>query len=204
MPEGGEPKLANRREHKKAAFVAGRTIGEKREHLETKRERAAAREKDKRKKRTHFILVTLSFIVLVGLLVALIVYFIHREIPTPEPATAPEPESVSSYEPTIEIVDDSVSTGGKIASRMKTYIGYLESDVKAYGYRPTKAVIPVGSIRQVNLYIDGCPGYFKTTIDRDAAVTAEDIDRILRYFSSQGITEFEYADVRIDGRAFWK
>lgn len=211
MPEGGndkeQPKLVNRHEHKKAVFVAGRTIGEKRERLETKRERAAAREKDKRKKRIHFIVVTAGFIVLIAILVVLIVYFLRQEVTTlePEPAVQPVVEQPSSSEPTIEIIDDSNPSGeGKISSRMKTYIGYLESDVRAYGYKPIKAVIPVGSIREVDLYIEGCSGYFKTTIDRDAAVTAEDIDRMLRYFAGQGIAEFEYVDVRVDGRAFWK
>ena len=65
MPEGGndkeQPKLVNRHEHKKAVFVAGRTIGEKRERLETKRERAAAREKDKRKKRRTLCAVSVYF-----------------------------------------------------------------------------------------------------------------------------------------------
>ena len=69
MSEGGEPKLANRHEHKKSAFVAGRTIGEKREHVETKRERVAAREKDKRKYRTRVITVSLIFLFILHFIV---------------------------------------------------------------------------------------------------------------------------------------
>ena len=44
------PKLVKRRDHKNSNFRAGRTIGEKREKLETKRERTVARKKDKQKR----------------------------------------------------------------------------------------------------------------------------------------------------------
>ena len=202
MPEGGEPKLANRREHKKATFVAGRTIGEKRERLETKRERAAAREKDKRKYRTRVITVSLIFVALIVILIILARIF--WPAPPEEPVVV-EPEPVITAEPTIEIVDESAkSTGGKITSRMNNYIGLLELDLKSYGLKPVRAVIPQGSIRQINFYLDGYTGYLKTTIDRGAGVTAEDADRMLRYLQGQGITDFEYIDLRIDGRAFWK
>ena len=202
MSEGGEPKLANRREHKKATFVAGRTIGEKREHVETKRERAAAREKDKRKYRARIITVSLVFIVLIVILIILARIF----WPTPpEEPIVVEPEPVVTAEPTIEIVDESAnSTGGKITSRMNNYIGLLEIDLKSYGLKPVKAVIPQGSIHQINFYLDGYTGYLKTTIDRDAGVTAEDADRMLRYLKGQGIADFEYIDLRIDSRAYWK
>ena len=41
------PELVKRRMHRKSTIVSGRTIGEKRERLETKNERAAARKKHK-------------------------------------------------------------------------------------------------------------------------------------------------------------
>lgn len=201
MPEGGEPKLANRREHKKSAFVAGRTIGEKREHLETANERAAAREKDKRRNRTRIIMVTLAFIAAIVILILLARALFPKP---PEEPIVVEPEPVITAEPTIEIVDESVSTGGKITSRMSNYIGLLELDLRSYGLNPVRAVIPAGSIRQVNIYLDGYSGYLKATIDRGAGVTAEDADRMLRYLQGQGIADFEYIDLRLDGRAYWK
>lgn len=204
MTKGGEeqPKLVSRREHRKSTIMSGRTIGEARERLETANERAAARKKDKRQYLLRILLVSLGFIVLVVILAALITIFIHQEA-APEPIT--EPEVIISTEPTIEIVDASASTtGGKITSRMRQFIGLLESDLRVYGYQPTQAVIPVDSIREVDIYIDGHQGFIKTTIDRGAGVTAEDIDRMLRYLEGQGITDFEYIDVRVDGRAFWR
>ena len=204
MEKGGEPKLVKRSLHRKSTIMSGLTIGAKREKLETKNERAAARKKDKQKYLVRVISVSLGFVVLLVILIVLAANFLHQEA---EPLSPEEitPEPVLSAEPTIEIVDASASaTGGKITSRMRNYIGLIESDLKSYNYQPIKAVIPTDSIREVDLYLDGYAGYFKTTIDRDAAVTAEDIDRMLRYLAEQGITTFEYVDVRIDNRAFWK
>ena len=42
------------------------------------------------------------------------------------------------------------------------------------------------------------------TIDRDSAISVEDADRMLRYLSGEGISDFTYIDVRIDGKAYWK
>ena len=44
-----QPQIARRSMNRKSTIKSGRTIGEKREHLETANERAAARKKDKRK-----------------------------------------------------------------------------------------------------------------------------------------------------------
>ena len=181
---------------------SGRTIGEARERLETKSERAAARKKDKRKNATRIIVVSLSFVGLVVVLIILAVNFFSRQgRETEQPAEVAE----QSYIPTIEIVDEDASaTSGKITGRMRTYIGTVESDLKALGLTPAKAVLPTGAIREVDFYLDGHPGFIKTTIDRDAAVTAEDTERMLRYLTDQGIIEFQYIDVRIPGRAYWK
>ena len=199
-PAGRAPKFGRH----SSKVVVGRTIGEKREKLETKNERAAARKKDKQKYYTRVITVSIGFIILIVVLIVLVVTFFHQET---KPLSLEEvtSEPVLSAEPTIEIVDASASaTGGKITSRMRNYIGLIESDLKGYNYQPVRAIIPTDSIREVDIYLDGYTGYFKTTIDRDAAITAEDIDRMLRYLAEQGITAFEYVDVRIDGRAFWK
>ena len=200
-----EPKLVSRRDHKKSAFQLGRTIGEKREHLETRNERAAARKKDKQKKTTRLILSIMGFVVLITILIILAKSFFDskREDTNMDAPNVVEP--TTSMEPTIEIVDESASaTGGKITNRMREYIGQIEADLKSYNITPLKAVIPRDAIREVDFYLDGYTGYVKTIIDRGAGVTAEDTDRMLRYLAGQGITDFEYIDVRIDGRAFWK
>lgn len=195
------PALARRRENRKSTIKSGRTIGEAREHLETANERAAARKKDKRKNRARIIFVTVIFLGLIIALICLYFIFIKKEDPI---ASIIEP-SEETFTPTAEIVDeDAHATGGKITSRMREYIGQAEADFKDLGYTLTKAVLPSGTIREVDFYLDGQPGYIKTTIDRGAAVSVEDADRMLRYLSEQGTTEFKYIDVRIEGKAYWQ
>ena len=202
MSEGGEPKLAKRSMHRKSTIMSGRTIGEKRERLETKNERAAARKKDKRKKTLRVSFTTIGFAILALILVIICLTFINTGKTEPINEVIEEP---TTYRPTIEIVDeDASSADGKITNRMTTYIGQLERDLRDLGYHPAKAVIPTGTIREVDVYLDGQSGFIKTTIDRGSAESAEDADRLIRYLAGQGITEFQYLDVRLPGRAYWK
>ena len=87
---------------------------------------------------------------------------------------------------------------------MNTYIARAEKDFRDLGYTPTKAIIPSGSIREVDLRLDGYTGFIMMTIDRGSAVSAEDADRMIRYLSGMGVSDFSYIDVRIDGKAYWK
>lgn len=204
MTEGGAPKLAKRSLNRKSTIMSGRTIGEKRERLQTANERAAARKKDKKKAARRVMFTIIGFLVAIGILVFFGWHFLNREQESIPTAIIDEPVS-TEYQPTIEIIDeDATAAEGKISSRMTTYIGQVERDLRDLGYQPVKAVIPSGSIREVNLYLDGYPGFVKMTIDRGSAVSAEDTDRLIRYLSGQGITEFQYLDVRLPGRAYWK
>ena len=197
---GEEPKLARRRENRKSSIKIGRTIAEKRERLETKSERAAARKKDKFKKNLRIVLTIIGFLVLIAVLLGL--YFSFRK-------TESELEELSRTEqvskPTIEVIDEAASTtGGRLTNRMLEFINQVSSDLRSYSITPTKAVVPAGSIREVDFYIDGYNGFLKTTVDRGAGVTAEDADRMLRYLNEQGKTDFNYIDLRISGKAYWK
>lgn len=194
------PELARRRENRNSTFKMGRTIGEKREKLETKNERNLARKQDKKRQARRLIFTILGFVALVALLVFLAFFFVGSGEPIPI-STA---KDTTSTEPTIEIIDEDVSAGGKITNRMTTYIARAEQDFRDLGYTPVKAVIPTGSVREVDFYLDGHSGFIKTTIDRDTAVSVEDADRMLRYLAEQGTTEFTYIDVRLPGKAYWK
>lgn len=194
------PKLANRRDNSRSSFKKGRTIGEQRERLETANERAAARKKDKKRQTLRVVFTILGFLALTIILVFLCFIFVNKE-QTPLQEAQIETSSVN---PTIEIVDEDTTAGGRITNRMKTYIGQAEGDFRDLGYTLVKAAIPINSIREVDFYLEGYPGFIKTVIDRNAAVSVEDADRMLRYLADQGITEFTYIDVRIDGKAFWK
>ena len=194
------PKLVSRRDHRNSNFKLGRTIGEKRERLETANERAAARKKDKLKKSLRVAFTIIGFIILVVILIGL--YFGFRGAKTQlDELNSPS----SQLDPKIEVIDEaSNSTDHHLSSRMVEYINQVATDLKELGLTPVKAVVPVDSIRTVDFYIDGYTGFIKTTIDRGAGVTAEDAERLIRYLNEQGINDFEYLDVRIDGKAYWK
>lgn len=194
------PTLARRSANRHSTIKAGRTIGEQREKLETANERELARQKDKRKSHFRVFFVSFGFIILAVILV--VVYFVFFRGGEDQPVVV-EPESI--YQPTIEIVDeDAAATSGKITSRMKDYIGQAEADFKALGYQPVRAVLPTGAVREVDFYLDGYSGFIKMIIDRGTAVSVEDADRLLRHLAGQGITNFEYIDVRLPHKAYWK
>lgn len=194
-----EPVLARRSANRHSYLKAGRTIGEQREKLETANERELARQKDKRKKHFRVFFVSAGFIILAAILAIIYFEFFHED---GRKATA-EVEDYT-YVPTVEIVDEDSAAGGEITSRMKDYIGQAEADFRSLGYQPVRVVIPTGTIREVDFYLDGYPGFIKMIIDRGTAVSVEDADRMLRYLASQGIAEFQYIDVRISGKAYWK
>lgn len=195
-----EPRLARRRANKHSKIKSGRTIGERREHLETKSERFAARKKVKNRQKLRVITTVFCFLAVFIVAVVFIINFIKQR----EENAAETVETVVSktFTPTIEIIDE--NNAGSITARMSEYIGQIEADFREKGLTPLKAVIPAGSIRGVNFYLDGVTGFIKTTIDRGAGVTTEDAERMLRYLTSQGISDFTYIDVRIDGKAYWK
>ena len=194
------PKLVKRRENRKSAFKLGRTIGEKREKLETANERQAARKKDKKKKALRVVITIIGFCLLAIILAVLFKSLINRDEPV-----AIDEEVTIDYSPTIEIIDATTNSSDiKISSRMTRYIGRAERDFRELGHNPIKVIIPSGTIREVDFYLENRPGFIKLTIDRDSAVSVEDADRMLRYLEDRGIESFEYIDVRIDGKAYWK
>ena len=201
------PTLARRKLNQHSTIRSGRTIGERRERLETRNERMAARKKDKKKAAWRIILTIVGFIALGGILVYLCFYLFRAEQPiqgSDTPTSVEETGNNEVLQPTIEVIDEDATAGSKISSRMNLYIAQAEQDFRDLGYTPVKAVIPTGAIREVDFYLDGYNGFIKTTIDRDSAITVEDADRMIRYLADQGTGDFEYIDVRIDRRAYWK
>ena len=226
-----EPKLARRRANRQSTIKSGRTIGEKRERMETANERRAKREKDKRKSRMRVISVSVVFVLMAVCLIVIYFLFFEQGDESGLPIATTEGNTLA---PTIEIVDEdsgkasqgsaenandenaslngensgassgSAGVSDHITSRMRDYIGQAEADFRDLGYNPVKAVIPSGSVRVVNFYLEGQPGYIKMWIDRDTAPSVEDADRLIRYLKTQGINEFQYIDVRLPYKAFWK
>ena len=202
-PKPEAPTLARRKMNRSSTIKSGRTIAEKRERLETANERSAARKKDKKKKKVRIFFTSFCFLALGAILVFLGYIFTSGQ--GTELSGDITESNNSNYPITIEVIDeDEAAAGGKITSRMKTFIGQAEKDFRDSGYTPTKAVIPTNSIREVDFYLDGYTGHVKTTIDRGSAVSVEDADRLIRYLKSQGTNDFTYIDVRIEHKAYWK
>lgn len=193
------PTLARRSANRHSTLKSGRTIGEQREKLETANERELARQKDKRKKHFRVFFVSIGFLLLAIVLIIIYFEFFHEDS---QPIFIPVEEA--TYTPTIEIIDEDASSDSKITSRMKDYIGQAEADFRSLGYNPIKVVVPAGTIREVDFYLENYTGFIKIFIDRPTAVSVEDADRMLRYLASQGITEFQYIDVRLPHKAYWK
>ena len=191
------PKLVSRRDNKKSTFRMGRTIGEKREKLETANERATARKKDKRRKATRVLMTLVAFLVLAGAVVILSLMFFGNE----KTQTADTHET-TLYEPTVEIVDEAGGEG--ISARMRAWIGQAEQDFRDLGYTPVRVVVPAEAIREVDFYLEGYTGFIKLIIDRGTAVSVEDADRMIRYLASNGTGDFTYIDVRVEGKGYWK
>ena len=192
------PKLVSRRENRKSNFKLGRTIGEKREKLETANERASARKKAKKKKALRIIFTVIGFAGLTILLVGIAKSFIDYG------GSLSYDDSYENLQPIVTITDENSSADNKITSKMRLFIVRAEKELRELGYYPTEVVIPNGKIREVDFYLDGQPGFIKMNIDRNPAVSAEDADRMLRYLEELGEDEFTYIDVRIDQKAYWK
>ena len=202
MEENNTPKPARRLANRKSTMKSGRTIGEKREKLETASERTAAHKKNKVKNSLRIFGTSIGFLLAaVVLVLVLLPLFRHDESDESITNTITTP-----LKPTIEIIDEAASATGEehLTSRMKEYIAQMEACLRELGYVPTKAVIPIGAIREVDFYLENQPGFIKTIIDRGSGVTAEDADRMIRYLASQGVEEYQYIDVRIEGKAYWR
>ncbi|MBR2998322.1 hypothetical protein IKF34_00880 [Candidatus Saccharibacteria bacterium] len=190
------PELVRRRENRRSNLVAGRTIGEKREKLETANERTAARKKAKQAKITRIVITTCGFLVLIGALVMLFRAF------TISGDTEIDSAQTESFAPTIPIEDE--ASGTNLSNRMKSYIGRAEKDLRDLGYTPIKAVIPASAIREVDIYLENPSIFVKMILDRETSVSAEDADRVIRHLSGEGVGDYTYIDVRVEGKAYWK
>lgn len=183
-----------------SSIQSGRTIAERREKLETASERAETHKKNRTKQILRVTFTVVGFVAAALGLVRLAILFF-----TPDGAN-PEPDTITVVpQPTIEVVDEAAGNSSSLTSRMKEYIGQAEIDFRDLSYNPSKAVIPQGSVREVDFYLEGYKGYIKMTIDRGTAVSVEDADRMLRYLKTIGqIENYTYIDVRIEGKAYWK
>ena len=181
-----------RRNDREQGIRRGQTIVAERERAESEVERLRIRKRKKRRKRRAII--TLSLLIAIGYLV---IYTYVRQWSRERVVVEP----TEKYVIKAEVVDeDSV---GFVSARAEEYIVQLEQDLTNYGFNVVKFVLPSGTSRELYVDVTGVDYYFKVNMDKDAAVTAEDINRMVKYLTEREIRP-EYVDVRVDGKAYYK
>ncbi|MGV9002223.1 MAG: cell division protein FtsQ/DivIB [Candidatus Saccharimonadaceae bacterium] len=109
--------------------------------------------------------------------------------------------------PVVQIIDESGVSPEQgstiVGTRLLGFMGKVVAEAQGRGYTITKAVLPAGTTRQVDVYFDGIAPYVKYSIDRGAGEQTEDADRSLKFLQSHGTTA-QYIDVRVPNRAAYR
>ena len=171
----------------------GQTIVAERERVESDSERMRAR-KAQRRKRGAAVVTGVLMVVILGVLLWL---GARQLLGQPQDLA----EVAETYEIQAEIVDE--DNTGRISERVREYIGQLEQDLADLGYKVTRVTLPTGTSRELYVDLEGVEWFFKVTTDRDAAMTAEDMERMARYLRERDLKP-AYVDVRVEGKAFYK
>ena len=171
----------------------GQTIVAERERVESDSERMRAR-KAQRRKRGAAVVTGVLMVVILGVLLWL---GARQLLDQPQDLA----EVAEMYEIQAEIVDE--DNTGRISERVRGYIGQLEQDLADLGYKVTRVTLPTGTSRELYVDLEGVEWFFKVTTDRDAAMTAEDMERMVRYLRERDLKP-AYVDVRVEGKAFYK
>ncbi len=172
----------------------GQTIVAERERVESDSERMRARKKLHRR---HLWSV-LSVLMMLGIL-GYLGYMTVREAIAEKTGKIEKPRT--EYEVTVPVIDEDGK--GQISARMKEYIGRLEKDFQDLGYTVRQVTLPTGTSRELFVDLVGKEAYFKVSMDRDSAVSAEDAVRMLRYLEEREL-KAEYVDVRLEGKAYFR
>lgn len=171
----------------------GQTIVAERERVESDSERMRAR-KAQRRKRGAAVVTGVLMVVILGVLLWL---GARQLLDQPQDLA----EVAEMYEIQAEIVDE--DNTGRISERVRGYIGQLEQDLTDLGYKVTRVTLPTGTSRELYVDLEGVEWFFKVTTDRDAAMTAEDMERMVRYLRERDLKP-AYVDVRVEGKAFYR
>ena len=174
----------------------GKTIVSSREKAISESERMTQRKKEEKRKKMS---VAIFFAVLL-LVIVVIAGFMINVMNERKKDELPEAYT-KVYKPTVEVIDEDGS--GYITDKIKTAVGMLEEDFQELGYKVKKAIVPTGTTREVDIYLEKVTPYFKIHIDRNTAESAEDSIRMVKYLEKED-KKASYVDVRIAGRAYYK
>ncbi|MDO4979199.1 MAG: hypothetical protein Q4E47_03555 [Candidatus Saccharibacteria bacterium] len=172
----------------------GKTIVAEREIAETESERAELRTRERKRKNLTLALVVAGF----ALVIAIVAAVIHQIV-----VDSDKPVAVidTTYTPTVEIIDEGDTN--YVTDKIKNYVGRIEKDFFDLGYKVSRVVLPTGKTRELDIYLDGRNEYYKCSLDRGTAETAEDSIRMVKYLDDKKISA-TYVDVRLPERAYFK
>ena len=108
--------------------------------------------------------------------------------------------------PELAIEDNSgvtLDSGVATSAIFLSFIGRTATALEQAELKAVRVVIPPGSIRYVEFYLEGRDYPFKAQITRDSASQAHDILIITKYLDDNDIVP-QYVDCRVEGRAYWK
>ncbi len=190
-----EPKQPERRRHDfDETYRVGRTYaGDAQKNREDKMARAA----DRKRRDFKNIATVVGVLIIVVLVIVVITNYVSNIIAEREAAIAPAPP----LEPTVAIVDENL--GENVSRRVKDFVARLEDDVSDYYMKIDHVVLPLQKAREVDVFIVGRPEYYKMSLDRDSAVQAEDLYRMVLYLEKKELQP-GYVDLRVEGKAYYK
>ena len=170
--------------------IAGEVFSDERK---AKSERLKERKRTKRKNvATVFgVLVLIALVALVG------VHYVSGLIEENSARSVVE----ETPEPTVDISDENAAT--EMSPRAKEFIASLEKDAAIEGLTVDHVILPLNKVREIHVFLSDRNEYYKMTIDRDSAVQAEDMGRMVRYLNRKKI-KAEYVDLRVEGKAYYK
>lgn len=186
--------MRGRKSEMSSRMRRGQTIVAERERVESDSERMRARKRLHRKHTMSVVLVLLMLAVL-----GLLAYMGMKGVF--EKRRSGGEDNEIKYVVTAKIVDE--DGRGQISARMREYIAQLEQDFRDLGYTVTRVVLPTGTSRELYVDLEGEEMYFKISLDRGSAVSAEDAVRMLKYLKEREIKP-AYVDVRVEGKAYYK
>lgn len=177
---------------------SGRTIVAERERAESESERMLARKKAHRKHTTSVVIVLLMAVVL-----ALVAYMTGKEMIKKQDVVPSEEVGNETVIRAPVVDEESGGASAQLSVRMREFIATLEEDLRAKGYQVAKVTLPVGKSRERYVDLEGVDSYFKVSVNRNTAVSAEDAERMVRYLAEHDLHP-SYVDIRVEGKAYYQ
>lgn len=163
------------------------------------KKRAVELERIKKRKRVRRRNVIIG-VVLGVLLVMVATWLVMSVLGAVKERQAVEEVGGETWVPTVEIVSEG---GGQASLRVQEFVARVERDFRDIGYDVERAVLPLSTMREVDVFVGGRVEYYKMTVDRGSAVQVEDAERMMRYLDEREIVA-GYVDLRVEGRAYYK